>query len=566
MSSPDVISLVALIVSLVALILTLLQVAQQYIATGYDYRHCSQRTLGGWHKRSRRRFIWSELRFEVHFSAPIIHVDIPPSDITGGGDVYSVPTTSTLTEKTSHSPRSRSVSSTNGAQYVLHTPEGDKIYTSSQNPWFLDTRGTRVEAKCSWLSLLNDTTIAHLQIGIDELTLSYDFMPDGIKKPLAQMDRGSFLTLMCLFQVSWQEGWDREKSEWGGGKRRTPTGAGPYCEVTSRDLANFGPVISYQLSNFPPTRRFYITSEKARSAMFNRFDLGFYIVLTHSAEEIYASASSLADEAIADNIRSFYIGNNGYSPGLAEAIGCFAEPEMPKAIEYGTDSFISIFSARSIACSLNDLPVVQLLLGQEIENSTPHSKTFATWAMGYTASLKDDEEGFPVNQLEAALKFARRYYGVEDRQREPISWSESRRCLDLIKLLDKKQGTLCDLLAPGQPELSVHREFAQLQVRLLSPLFDETSTRAKSSRGSWTNFIGGVVADSYVEMCSMLVKKLPGSKEEVRRDYIMNRLMRGVLWRIHNGNCSTNGPQDERFMECSLNSRWLSDTSTLWID
>jgi len=566
MSSPDVISLVALIVSLVALILTLLQVAQQYVATGYDYRHCSERTLGGWHRRSRRRFIWSELRFEVHFPTPIIHIGIQPFDITGGGDIYAAPTTSTVAERTSHSPRSRSVSSTNGAQYILHTPEGDKIYTSSQNPWFLDTRGTRIEAKCTWISLLNDTAITHLQIGIDELTLSYDFMPDGIKKPLAQMDRRSFLTLMCLFQVSWQEAWVVDKNEPGGGKRRTPTGASQYCEVTSRDLANFGPIISYQLSNFPPARRLYIASEKARSAMFNCFDLGFQVVLTHSAEEVYKSALAFADESIAGNIQSFYNGNDGYSPGLAEAIGCFAEPEMPKAIEHGTDTFISIFSARSMACSLNDSPVIQLLIGEEIKNSTPHSKTLTAWAMDYTSSLEDNKGGFPVNQLRAALTFARRYFGAEDHQREPLLWSESRRCLDLIKLLDKKQSTLCHLLASSQSELSVHAEFARLQVRLLSPLFDDASARAQSSRGFWMDFIGAVVAERYVEMCPILGEKLPGSTEEVRRGYIINRLMRGVLWRIHNGNCSSNEPHSERFLECSLNSRWLLDVSTLWID
>ena len=418
--SSDLISLIALIVSLVALIVTFLQAAQQYVATASDYRHCSERMLGGWHKRSRRRFIWSELRFEVHFSTPIIHVGIPPSDSTGGGDTYTVPTTSTVTEKTLPSPRSPSESLKSGAQYILHTPEGDKVCTASQNPWFLDARGTRVEAKCTWLSLLNDTNIAHLQIGIHELRLSYDFMPDGIKKPLAQMDRKSFLTLMSLFQVLWQEEWGREKTESGGGKRTTPTGAGPYCEVTSRELANFGPVISYQLSNFPPTRRFYIASEKARSAMFNRFDLGFNIILTHSVEEVYRSALALADESAANTVRSFY-GNSGYSPGLAEVIGCFADPEMPKAIEHGTDTFVSIFSSQSIGCTLNDFLVVQLLIGEEIQNSTPHSKTFTTWATDYTSSVKDDGSGFQVEQLQAALKFARRYLGMDVHQREPIS-------------------------------------------------------------------------------------------------------------------------------------------------
>ena len=561
MSSPDPISLVAFIVSLVALILTLLQVAQQFVATASDYRHCSRRTLGGWHKRSRRKFIWSELRFEVHFTVPIIRVSIPPSDSTGGGDIYTVPTTSTVTEKNTPSPPG---SSTSRAQYILHTPEGDEIYTSSQTPWFLDSRGTRIEAKCTWLSVLNDTAIANLRIGIDELTLSYDFMPDGIKKPLAQMDRKSFLTLMSLFQVSWQEGWGRENAESGGGKKSTPTGAGPYCEVTSRHLANFGPVISYQPSNFLPTRRFYIASEKARSAMFNRFDLGFHVVLTHTAEEAYRSALALSDESAAGTVRAYYSGNNGWSPGLAEVIGCFAEPEMPKAIEHGTDNFISIFSARSIGCTLHDFPLAQLLAGEEIKNSTPYSKTFIEWTMEYTSSLKD-EVGFPA--LQAAFKFACRFYGTETHRREPISWSESRRSLGVIKLLDEKLSILCQSLSPGQSAFSVHREFAQLQIRSLSTLFRDTSDRAKPSRGFWKDFIGAIVAEKYVSMCSILGERYPESKEAARRGYIINRLMRGMLWNIHNGNHPFNsGARDERQLECSLNSLWLSDSSTLWID
>ena len=563
MSSPDPISLVALIVSLVALILTLLQVAQQYVATASDYRHCSQRTLGGWHKRSRRQFIWSELRFEVHFTVPIIRVGIPPSDSTGE-DIYTVPTTSTVTEKNSPSPRPRLASSTSGAKYILHTPEGDKIYTSSQNPWFLDSQGTRIEAVCTWLSVLNDAAIANLQIGIDEVTLSYDFMPDGIKKPLAQMDRKSFLTLMSLFQVSWQEGWGTgEKAESGGGKKSTPTGAGPYCEVTSRYLANFGPVISYQRSNFLPTRRFYIASEKARSAMFNRFDLGFHVVLTHTAEDVYRSALALADESAAGTVRGYNIANGGWSPGLAEVIGCFAEPEMPKAIEHGTDNFISIFSARSIGCTLHDPPLAQLLVGEEIKNSTPYSKTFTEWTTDYTSSLKD-EVGFP--KLQAALKFACRYYGTETHRREPISWSESRRSLDVIKLLDEELSSLCQFLAPGQSAFSVHREFARLQIRFLSTVFRDTSDRSQPSQGFWRDFIGAIVAEKYVEMCSILGEKYPESNEAARHGYVINRLMRGVLWNIHNGNHPNSGTHVERQLECSLNSLWLSDSSTLWID
>jgi hypothetical protein len=391
-------------------------------------------------------------------------------------------------------------------------------------------------------------------------------MPDGIKKPLAQMDQKSFLTIMSLFQVSWQEGQGREigeRTELGGGRKDTPTGAGPHCEVTSRNLINFGIVISYQPSGVQPARRYYIVSEKAREAMFNRFDLGFHVVLTHSAEEVYRSVSTLADENAASTIRDINADNNGWSPGLAEVIGCFAEPEMPKAIEHGRDKFISIFSARSIGCILNDYPVIQLLIGEKIENSTEDAEKISEWANDYICfsshTPHNDSVRLPTNQLLALLNFACRFFETQARLGETISWSESRKALALIKLLDKQFSILCHQLSPMQPELEVQREFARLQVRFGHTLFQDTLQKG----GFWRNFIGCVVAANYVKICASLEEKYPGSKQEVRSGFVINRLMRGVLWHIHNGNNPTGR---DRQLECSLNSRWLSDTSTIWID
>ena len=70
----DAVALLALIVSLVALLIALLQVVQQYAATAYDYRRCSARTIGGWAKHTKRRFVPSEVRFEITFAVP--HIDI----------------------------------------------------------------------------------------------------------------------------------------------------------------------------------------------------------------------------------------------------------------------------------------------------------------------------------------------------------------------------------------------------------------------------------------------------------------------------------------------------------
>ncbi|KAI0021192.1 hypothetical protein F4780DRAFT_739496 [Xylariomycetidae sp. FL0641] len=72
MSSDDRVSIVALIVSLVALLVALGQLLQAYFATADGYRRCSESVTGPWHRTRKRRFIWSELRFETVFVTPEI--------------------------------------------------------------------------------------------------------------------------------------------------------------------------------------------------------------------------------------------------------------------------------------------------------------------------------------------------------------------------------------------------------------------------------------------------------------------------------------------------------------
>ena len=297
--------------------------------------------------------------------------------------------------------------------------------------------------------------------------------------------------------------------------------------------------------------------------MFNRFDLSFHVVLTQSAEEVYKSVLALAGESAASTIRGINEANNGWSPGLAEIIGCFAEPEMPKAIEHERDKFVSIFSVRSIGCILNDYPVIQLLICEEIlQNSTEDEEKISKWAKSFIHfSSHQPPHGvrLPTDQLLAALKFACEFVKTQAPMGEPISWSDSRKALAMIKVLDKQLSILCRLLAPTQPELEVQREFAKLQVSFGYTLYQDTLQHG----GFWRDFIGRVVATNYVKICSALEEKYPESEQQVRSSFIINRLMRGVLWHIHNGNGPTG---HERQLVCSLNSSWLSDTSTVWID
>src|SRR5688572_26968622 len=103
----DTISVIALVVSLVALIVTLLQAAQQYAATAFNYRHCSEQAVGGWHRRRHRRFIWNELRFEVTFEAPIISLSPLPSTYTLSKPRKKMPMVSSTNSQSSEPSESR---------------------------------------------------------------------------------------------------------------------------------------------------------------------------------------------------------------------------------------------------------------------------------------------------------------------------------------------------------------------------------------------------------------------------------------------------------------------------
>ena len=70
MVSETEVSTAALVVALVALFTTASQVLGQFFATAEGYRRCQPSVMGGWAKLTRRRFRWSELRFETIYTVP----------------------------------------------------------------------------------------------------------------------------------------------------------------------------------------------------------------------------------------------------------------------------------------------------------------------------------------------------------------------------------------------------------------------------------------------------------------------------------------------------------------
>src|ERR1700761_6301169 len=161
----DPTAVTALVVSCVALVVTLLQAAQQYAATAYDYRHCSSKSVGGWARNSTRRFIWKELRYDVTFTTPIISLRVRTVPIA----------LATKKHKRSDTP----------TQY--HLMESNMGYNASDKPWFLNADEAKDEAKCSWLSLLEATSVTDLDVRIKQRPGSYDYMPDGISKSIGSI-------------------------------------------------------------------------------------------------------------------------------------------------------------------------------------------------------------------------------------------------------------------------------------------------------------------------------------------------------------------------------------------
>ncbi|KAK3695744.1 hypothetical protein B0T22DRAFT_115466 [Podospora appendiculata] len=72
-----IIAITALVISVGALVISLLQALQQYFSSAKGYTSCSKEVIGGWADNTYRRLRWSEFRFEVHFTVPVIFVARP---------------------------------------------------------------------------------------------------------------------------------------------------------------------------------------------------------------------------------------------------------------------------------------------------------------------------------------------------------------------------------------------------------------------------------------------------------------------------------------------------------
>ena len=91
-----------------------------------------------------------------------------------------------------------------------------------------------------------------------------------------------------------------------------------------------------------------------------------------------------------------------------------------------------------------------------------------------------------------------------------------------------------------------------------------------NNASSWIREAVLSTATAAVEALDDLTREDP-ERHDFWRNLIINRILRGVLWTIHNGNAPGKDPLTEerdlpdRTLECSLSSKWLDRSDIVYI-
>ena len=207
-SEQDNTALAAIIIAVIAFFVTTAQLLQQIFGTAVGYRHCQASVIGEWATLTRRKWRWSEFRFETKFTTPTIRL-VDVADFAGSRTVTFITGDLESRRKT----HMRSVS------YMDHDESGELRSVSNLDH---DESGEQV----GWLKLLDQLHI--LQSGYNRRRLyldsafywqtgrmswpaitfrerSWDFIPPDIIRPVATSTVGDIIALAHRLGMGWTE-------------------------------------------------------------------------------------------------------------------------------------------------------------------------------------------------------------------------------------------------------------------------------------------------------------------------------------------------------------------------
>lgn len=208
----DPVSTAALVVALVALFTTMSQVLAQLFATADGYRRCQESVMGPWATLTRRRFRWSEMRFETRYTTPRFGLFK-----TVLGDMSSYPVEDSGTGAISFHrvlPTRENHYRLDGSYRSIHATfigQASRKYSVSteQVSWVMFLEALHCNSRFTYRGLgefqtdMGDQPFSMYDVTIEER--SWDFMPAEVIRPLAVVSVSDIAIIARRLGMKWRQ-------------------------------------------------------------------------------------------------------------------------------------------------------------------------------------------------------------------------------------------------------------------------------------------------------------------------------------------------------------------------
>ncbi|KAI1458619.1 hypothetical protein F4805DRAFT_424066 [Annulohypoxylon moriforme] len=220
LDSATLAGVVSTAIAFVTLIVSSVQLLYQYYTNvslnALGARNCNERVMGPWARFTRRRWRWSELRFETIFESPVLFVGFP-SNLHGPlpfQDIWYIDGSEKSYEDT-RTPRPASLSLN-----AKHTTIDMGVNVEAT--WILLLQALQ-SMECD-SAMWNNTVYGEalnnrtLSVGVQAQRLSWDFIPN-FKKPFANTTMSHMVeiaAMLCIYWTMWDSAADRYRAEGNG--------------------------------------------------------------------------------------------------------------------------------------------------------------------------------------------------------------------------------------------------------------------------------------------------------------------------------------------------------------
>lgn len=275
LETPQIVSIVALIISLTALIWSTLQLIHSYLASAKGYSNINEKVMPGWVAFKKRDFSWTQFRFEVKFETPVLIVcpadntRFPIEDDNGNVAPHvwingklnellpEVPRTTGAQQHAGHSREVRSqpdvIALEEGTAHgAIHTVNNEQAtwmtLLSAVQRMERESSGWQKEEAMKVRVTPPDFGQHRLAVAIQRKRRSWDNMPSSITRPYATTTLCHIIEIAAMLGLHWKT-FDRKTDNF------LAEGNGYILKSTS--VSELGTVFTFQicaLSEFKESR------------------------------------------------------------------------------------------------------------------------------------------------------------------------------------------------------------------------------------------------------------------------------------------------------------------------